>query len=141
MKQLWFVEPGRLEWREVTAPGIESVKDALVRPLAVATCDLDVAIIDGRAPLQGPFPFWHETVAEVFETGSAETPVPLLEMYDTGVTFITGRVHARATIEPILALIAEGRFNRVWVTTETATWEEAPDALMRVTTKLVMERK
>ena len=41
--------------------------DALVRPIAVATCDLDIALLHGDAPLPGPFAFGHELVAEVVE--------------------------------------------------------------------------
>jgi threonine dehydrogenase-like Zn-dependent dehydrogenase len=33
----------------------------------VATCDLDAAVVAGRAPLPGPFAFGHEFVAEVVE--------------------------------------------------------------------------
>ncbi|WP_369639191.1 alcohol dehydrogenase catalytic domain-containing protein, partial [Nocardia sp. JMUB6875] len=48
---------------------------ALVRPIAVATCDIDPAVIQGRFPLQGPYPFGHEGVAEVTAVGDAVTTV------------------------------------------------------------------
>ena len=48
---------------------------ALVRPVAVATCDLDVAVLTGRFPLQGPYPFGHEGVVEVVEVGDGVTSV------------------------------------------------------------------
>jgi alcohol dehydrogenase len=73
MEQLTFVEPGRIEWREAPAPSLESDEAALVRPLAVTTCDLDQLIIHGRVPLQGPFPLGHEFVAEVVAVGDAVT--------------------------------------------------------------------
>ncbi len=38
-----------------------------MRPLAVARCDLDLLIVRGEAPFQGPFPFGHECVGEVVE--------------------------------------------------------------------------
>jgi alcohol dehydrogenase len=67
MRQVTFIEPGRLEWWDVDDPQLEDERDALVEPLAVATCDLDTAIVAGRAPFQGPFPFGHECVARVVE--------------------------------------------------------------------------
>ena len=71
MRQLTFVAPGRLEWTDVPAPELTAGVDALVRPVAVATCDLDAAVVSGRAPLPGPFAFGHELVADVLETGDA----------------------------------------------------------------------
>jgi alcohol dehydrogenase len=65
VRQLTFKGAGRLEWEEVPAPTLSGGGDALVRPLAVATCDLDAALVAGRAPLPGPFAFGHEFVAEV----------------------------------------------------------------------------
>ena len=67
MRQLTFRGPGRLEWEEVDAPLLTGEGDALVRPLAVATCDLDAAVMQGLAPLPGPFALGHEFVAEVVE--------------------------------------------------------------------------
>lgn len=69
MRQLTFVEPGKLEWREADEPRLDGDGEALVRPLAVATCDLDLAIVRGRVPYQEPFPFGHECVAEVTDVG------------------------------------------------------------------------
>ena len=69
MEQLFYIEPGRVEWREVPPPGIVDDEDALVRPIAIATCDLDTALVYGRAPFPGPFPFGHEGVGEVVEVG------------------------------------------------------------------------
>ena len=71
MRQLTFVEAGKLEWREVPDPQLEGDGEALVRPLAVATCDLDLALIRGSAPAGREFPFGHECVAEVLEVGDA----------------------------------------------------------------------
>ena len=52
--------------KRLTGEG-DSAGAALVRPLAVATCDLDAAMVSGAAPLPGPFAFGHEFVAEVAE--------------------------------------------------------------------------
>lgn len=78
MQQLFFIEPGKAEWREAPEPRIESDGDALVRPLAVAACDLDRGLMRGDIPFEGPFPLGHEVVAEVVEVGAeaAEGPSP-----------------------------------------------------------------
>lgn len=54
MPRLTFVEAGRLEWREVPCPRIEGPGQALVRPLAVTRCDLDLYIATGLYPIRGP---------------------------------------------------------------------------------------
>ncbi len=69
VRELTFVKPGSVEWREAPDPELKSDREVLVRPLAVATCDLDAAIVRGRAPFLGPFPLGHEFVAEVVEVG------------------------------------------------------------------------
>lgn len=75
MRELNFVEAGQLEWREAADPALEGDGQALVRPLAVATCDLDTGVIAGRFPVPGPFAFGHECVAEVVEVGDAVSSV------------------------------------------------------------------
>jgi threonine dehydrogenase-like Zn-dependent dehydrogenase len=67
MRELTLVEPRRLEWADVGKPQRQDDRDALVRPLAVATCDLDAAIIAGSTPWQPPIAVGHECVAEVLE--------------------------------------------------------------------------
>jgi alcohol dehydrogenase len=71
MQQLTFVEPGKLEWREADEPRLQGDGEALVRPLSVATCDLDKLLVRGLAPVEEPFPFGHECVAEVTEVGDS----------------------------------------------------------------------
>ena len=71
MRQLDFIEAGRLEWRDADEPGLEGDGEAIVRPVAVATCDLDRALVQGAIPYQGPFAFGHEGIAEVVEVGDA----------------------------------------------------------------------
>lgn len=92
MQQLYFIKKGKLEWRDSPVPQIQTGYDAIVRPFAVAKCDLDdfylfnnilpklklgsfLNIVDksfmssfGKM-FTGPFPFGHECVAEVIETG------------------------------------------------------------------------
>ena len=93
MNQLHFVKKEHLEWRQVAEPVIEDAFQAIVRPFAVAKCDLDDAFLFNQLPLKlnignalglidkdffkffgknffkGPFPFGHECVAEVIEIG------------------------------------------------------------------------
>jgi threonine dehydrogenase-like Zn-dependent dehydrogenase len=68
VRQLEFIEPGKLEWREAPDPKVEGDGEALVRPVALATCDIDVAFVQGRFPAES-FPFGHECVAEVTDVG------------------------------------------------------------------------
>jgi alcohol dehydrogenase len=69
-----------------------------------------------------------------------ETPIPLFEMYLGDVTFKTGRAHARSIIPEVLDLVQSGRLQPERVTSETATFEDAIDALLGFTTKLVITR-
>jgi len=71
MRQLNYVGPRTLEWREAPAPELISDAAALVRPVAVATCDLDALIVQGSSPFPPPFAIGHECVAEVVELGDA----------------------------------------------------------------------
>jgi alcohol dehydrogenase len=67
--------PGTVHWEEADPPALSGPDTAIVRPVAVATCDLDVGVLRGRYPLAGPFPFGHEGVAEVVDIGDAVTTV------------------------------------------------------------------
>lgn len=69
MRELTYISPGKLEWRERRAPVIEAPTDAIVRPLAATTCDLDQLIIQGRSPFAGPFAIGHECLGEVVAVG------------------------------------------------------------------------
>jgi threonine dehydrogenase-like Zn-dependent dehydrogenase len=66
-----MTEDRRLEWWEVGEPRLQESRDALVRPLAVAACDLDFRIIRGETPLGGPIALGHEVVGEVVDVGDA----------------------------------------------------------------------
>ncbi len=76
MRSLTYLKPGAFEWRERDAPRLAADTDAIVRPLAVARCDLDLYIATGLVPFAGPFAFGHEAVAEVVEAGDAAGVVP-----------------------------------------------------------------
>lgn len=79
MRQLTFQGPGRLEWEEVADPRLTGEADAIVRPVVVATCDLDSWVIAGRVPLPGPYAFGHEFIAEVVEVADGVGSVRLGE--------------------------------------------------------------
>jgi alcohol dehydrogenase len=70
----------------------------------------------------------------------AETPVPLLEMYTTGVHFHAGRAQARPMIPRILELVAEGKLRPELVTSNVVPWDDAPEAVLEPERKLVIER-
>jgi threonine dehydrogenase-like Zn-dependent dehydrogenase len=69
MRELLFLEPHRLAWREAAEPVLHGATDAIVRPIASTTCDLDRMIIRGEAPFAGPFAIGHECIAEVMAVG------------------------------------------------------------------------
>jgi threonine dehydrogenase-like Zn-dependent dehydrogenase len=69
MRQLVFAEPGRVAWQEAADPEGADPGGAIVRPLAVARCDLDLPMAAfGIFP--GPFAVGHETVAEITWVGA-----------------------------------------------------------------------
>jgi alcohol dehydrogenase len=65
----------RVRWEDAADPGRPGPDAAVVAPVAAATCDLDVAVLRGRFPLPGPYPFGHEAVADVVEVGERVTRV------------------------------------------------------------------
>jgi threonine dehydrogenase-like Zn-dependent dehydrogenase len=76
MQQLTYVSPRRLEWHEVPTPTLVSDTDALVRPLAVARCDLDLAIAHGHDAFPGPFAMGHEAIGLVTDAGDRAGVAP-----------------------------------------------------------------
>ena len=69
MRRLEYVRRGELRWAEVPEARVQEPGDAVVRPIASTTCDLDRAIIAGATPFVGPFAIGHECVAEVVDIG------------------------------------------------------------------------
>ncbi|HEX8053631.1 MAG TPA: alcohol dehydrogenase catalytic domain-containing protein, partial [Thermoleophilaceae bacterium] len=69
MRQLEITGVRSVEWREAPEPALGGDGEAIVRPLAVALCDLDSAFLTGAVPVGDGFPFGHECVAEVVEVG------------------------------------------------------------------------
>lgn len=69
MLQLTRPAPGEPVWREVPEPDLAGPLEALVRPVAVATCDLDLPIATGASPIPGEVAMGHEGIAEVLAVG------------------------------------------------------------------------
>ena len=77
MRALMFRGPMALAWEEVETPQLMEPRDALVRPIAVARCDLDPSIALGLYPMPAPFVMGHEMVGEVVAVGEAISNVRL----------------------------------------------------------------
>jgi alcohol dehydrogenase len=97
MRELTYLSPGKLEWRERPAPTIVEATDVLIRPFVASRCDGDtvplhhnvsrpmqaavrVGLIDpvmtsivGDVPFRGPYGIGHEGVGQVTETGPEVT--------------------------------------------------------------------
>jgi threonine dehydrogenase-like Zn-dependent dehydrogenase len=71
VRQLEITGARAVRWADVDAPALQGDGEALVRPLAVAMCDLDAAWLAGLIPFGDPFPLGHECAAEVIEVGDA----------------------------------------------------------------------
>jgi alcohol dehydrogenase len=65
MQRLEFIKKNRLEWRDVPTPMISEVNQAIVRPLAVSRCDLDLPMFRGETLFRPPFPIGHEFIGEI----------------------------------------------------------------------------
>ncbi|AOP34158.1 alcohol dehydrogenase [Leptospira tipperaryensis] len=68
-RALTYFSPGKLDWRESPEPTLLHPEDAIVRPVASSTCDLDIMIIQGKTPFKGPFEIGHECIGEIIEVG------------------------------------------------------------------------
>ncbi len=70
MRRVILEAPGEVKWETVDDPQPPTGDAAIVRPITVATCDLDVAVLQGRFPPPGPpYAFGHEGVADVVAVG------------------------------------------------------------------------
>jgi threonine dehydrogenase-like Zn-dependent dehydrogenase len=68
MQSLVLKAPGKLAWTDVREPQL-TAKGALVKPIAVSTCDFDHLLVSGRMGLPLPLPIGHEFVAEIVAVG------------------------------------------------------------------------
>lgn len=70
MRALVVRPGGRAAWRQIPAPAPPGPLGAVVRPIAIATCDMDRPIGLGATPFPLPLCLGHECVAEVLSVGS-----------------------------------------------------------------------
>jgi threonine dehydrogenase-like Zn-dependent dehydrogenase len=75
MQQLVFEEADKYAWHDAPEPQLTAPEQAIVRPLVVACCDLDVAVAQGRLPMPPGHAVGHEGLAEVVAVGDAVTQV------------------------------------------------------------------
>ncbi len=68
MQQLTCTGSGAIRWLDVPDPELSGPTDALVRPVAVARCELDPLLV-AVGPGTAPFALGHEAVAEVVAVG------------------------------------------------------------------------
>ncbi len=64
----------------------------------------------------------------------------LMQMYANDTTFHTGISHPRADLPEVLDLIATRKFQPEKATTLLADWEDASEAYLERTTKVVVHR-
>ncbi|MGI1677766.1 MAG: alcohol dehydrogenase catalytic domain-containing protein [Cellvibrionaceae bacterium] len=73
IQQLTYVSPKKVEWKEVRAPRLTTSKSALIKPMAVARCDLDRFVVAGQYRTPGPFALGHEIAGLVVDVGDEVT--------------------------------------------------------------------
>lgn len=69
MKHAVFVEPGKVEWRETADAVLQGDGEAIIMPLVVGRCDLDVAYVKGIMPMPSGAPIGHEIIGEIVDAG------------------------------------------------------------------------
>jgi len=67
IQQLMYLSTQKAEWREVPSPVLTTSKSALVKPMAVARCDLDRFVVAGHYRTPGPFALGHEIAGVVVD--------------------------------------------------------------------------
>jgi alcohol dehydrogenase len=70
----------------------------------------------------------------------ASTPLALGRMYTLGIHFHIGRAHSAALLPEVVALIEASRLHPEIVTTSVIDWDDAADAYLEPTIKLVVRR-
>jgi alcohol dehydrogenase len=67
-------------------------------------------------------------------------PLPLLDMFSQGITFVTGRPHVRTLMPDVLELVQEGKFDPDPMTVNRVDWDDAAEALSDLRAKTVVTR-
>ncbi|MCG6168367.1 zinc-dependent alcohol dehydrogenase [Leptospira sanjuanensis] len=68
MKRIVFKKKHVLEWENVPEPKIQGENQAIVKPIAVSRCDLDLPIVNGYTLFRPGIPIGHEFVGTIEET-------------------------------------------------------------------------
>lgn len=71
MQQLTLVATRQIAWQDVPEAKLAGDGEALVRPLAVTRCDIDMPYVMGLLPPPRPFALGHECVGEIVALGDA----------------------------------------------------------------------
>jgi alcohol dehydrogenase len=69
------------------------------------------------------------------------TPLPLLDMFTQGITFVTGRPHVRKLMPEVLDLVRQGKFDPDPMTVNKVPWDDAAEALSDLRAKTVVLRE
>lgn len=77
------------------------------------------------------------SVGYYFQNG---TSLPLLQMYANSSTFHTGISNPKADLPGVLELIKSKKFQPEKITTVLSGWDDAPEAFLERTTKVVVHR-
>lgn len=75
MKATVFVEPGKVEVRELEKPVIEQPTDALIRVIRACVCGSDLWWFRGQSKRESGSPVGHEAIGVVEEVGSDVTDI------------------------------------------------------------------
>jgi len=68
------------------------------------------------------------------------TPIAFGRLYTLGIRFLIGRAHSASLLPDVMKLVAERRLRPEEITTRVVGWEEAPEAWLEETIKLVVTR-
>jgi alcohol dehydrogenase len=109
MSALVLSPGGRIAWKSVPAPPAPGPLGAVVRPLAIATCDMDRPLALGATPFPTPLHLGHECVGEVLAIGSdvagltlgQRVVVPFQISCGHCIACVSGRTANCLTVPPI----------------------------------------
>jgi threonine dehydrogenase-like Zn-dependent dehydrogenase len=118
MRSLVLEDASRMTWRDVPELQRRQEREAIVRPIAVATCDLDQPMIFGRTPFPYPIHLGHECVAEVVEGPERFAPgqkvvIPFQISCGTCERCLRGATGDCASVPP-LSMYGFGSFGGDW---------------------------
>jgi len=77
------------------------------------------------------------TCTSVSGGAASRSSLPLQSMYLKGIRYEIGRVHARATAEPVLDLVARGLLDPTAIVTRTVDFADAAEAMTEPDVKIV----